>query len=80
MQAENQLSLCDEKGEIDRARRPWEIIPPGHKIGTPTPLFKELVYPVMPNFFYLLWIINLFLGLCFSFGSLVKLTPIKENL
>ncbi|KAI9194345.1 hypothetical protein LWI28_005212 [Acer negundo] len=42
MQAENKPSLCDEKGETDRARRPWEIIPPGHKIGTPTPLFKEL--------------------------------------
>ncbi|KAL5784316.1 hypothetical protein ACOSQ2_006708 [Xanthoceras sorbifolium] len=42
MQAETQLSLCDEKGDIDRARRPWEIIPPGHQIGTPAPLFKEL--------------------------------------
>ncbi|OVA01635.1 tRNA-binding domain [Macleaya cordata] len=39
---EIQLSLCDEKGNIDRARRPWEIIPTGHKIGIPEPLFKEL--------------------------------------
>ncbi|KAE8698064.1 putative methionine--tRNA ligase [Hibiscus syriacus] len=26
-----QISLCEEKGDVDRARRPWEIIPPGHK-------------------------------------------------
>lgn len=38
------LSLCDEKGEVDKARRPWDIIPSGHKIGTPQPLFKELVF------------------------------------
>ncbi|KAL5542702.1 hypothetical protein UlMin_010412 [Ulmus minor] len=38
----SQLSLSDEKGDIDRTRRPWEIIPSGHKIGKPEPLFKEL--------------------------------------
>ncbi|KAB2067292.1 hypothetical protein ERO13_A09G206100v2 [Gossypium hirsutum] len=37
-----QISLCDEKGDIDRASRPWEIIPAGHKIGDPKPLFEEL--------------------------------------
>ncbi|KAK7824625.1 probable methionine--tRNA ligase [Quercus suber] len=31
-----------EKGDIDRVSRPWEILPAGHKIGTPEPLFKEL--------------------------------------
>ncbi|KAI3895672.1 hypothetical protein MKW98_025463 [Papaver atlanticum] len=36
------LSLSNEKGDTDRARRPWEIVPSGHKIGTPKPLFKEL--------------------------------------
>ncbi|KAI3939688.1 hypothetical protein MKX01_029850 [Papaver californicum] len=36
------LSLSDENGDINRARRPWEIIPVGHKIGIPEPLFKEL--------------------------------------
>ncbi|BFG25402.1 hypothetical protein CerSpe_116760 [Prunus speciosa] len=36
------ISLCDDKGDIDRARRPWEIVPVGHKIGKPEPLFKEL--------------------------------------
>ncbi|XP_077212936.1 methionine-tRNA ligase, putative / methionyl-tRNA synthetase, putative / MetRS [Tasmannia lanceolata] len=40
--SEAQLSICDEKGDVDRARRPWEILPAGHKIGTPEPLFKEL--------------------------------------
>ncbi|XWS35163.1 hypothetical protein CRYUN_Cryun21dG0102200 [Craigia yunnanensis] len=37
-----QISLCDEKGDVDRARRLWEIIPAGHKIGDPKPLFEEL--------------------------------------
>ncbi|CAN1174965.1 Probable methionine--tRNA ligase [Linum perenne] len=37
-----QVSLCDKKGDIERAKRPWEIIHPGQKIGTPVPLFKEL--------------------------------------
>ncbi|XP_061991378.1 probable methionine--tRNA ligase [Rosa rugosa] len=39
---ETHISLCDDKGDIDRARRPWEIVPRGHKIGKPEPLFKEL--------------------------------------
>ncbi|ONI22458.1 hypothetical protein PRUPE_2G130800 [Prunus persica] len=39
---ETHISLCDDKGDIDRARRPWEIVPIGHKIGKPEPLFKEL--------------------------------------
>ncbi|KAL9411315.1 hypothetical protein AB3S75_045000 [Citrus x aurantiifolia] len=42
LQPEKHISLCDEKGDVDRARRPWEIIPAGHKIGSPNPLFKEL--------------------------------------
>ncbi|CAB4269529.1 unnamed protein product [Prunus armeniaca] len=36
------ISLCDDKGDIDRARRPWEIVPVGHKIEKAEPLFKEL--------------------------------------
>ena len=34
-----------EKGDIDRVSRPAGhlILPAGHKIGTPEPLFKELV-------------------------------------
>ncbi|MCL7040477.1 hypothetical protein MKW94_023027 [Papaver nudicaule] len=37
------LSLSDENSYIiNSARRPWEIIPSGHKIGLPEPLFKEL--------------------------------------
>ncbi|KAL0452019.1 UNVERIFIED_CONTAM: putative methionine--tRNA ligase [Sesamum latifolium] len=39
---ETQLSLSDEKGDVERAKRPWDILPAGHKIGTPAPLFKEL--------------------------------------
>ncbi|KAI3962715.1 hypothetical protein MKW92_008913 [Papaver armeniacum] len=35
------LSLSDENGDISRARRPWEIIPSGHKIGVPEPLLKN---------------------------------------
>ena len=38
------ISLCDDKGDIDRVRRPWKIVPVGHKIGKPEPLFKELVW------------------------------------
>ncbi|KAF5185369.1 Methionine--tRNA ligase, cytoplasmic [Thalictrum thalictroides] len=37
---ETQFSL--DEGDIDRARRPWDILPSGHKIGTPKPLFREL--------------------------------------
>ncbi|PIN17951.1 Methionyl-tRNA synthetase [Handroanthus impetiginosus] len=36
------ISLSDEKGDIERAKRPWDFLPVGHKIGTPAPLFKEL--------------------------------------
>ncbi|KAK2358396.1 putative methionine--tRNA ligase [Trifolium repens] len=35
------LSLSDGK-DIDRVRRPWDILSAGHKIGTPKPLFREL--------------------------------------
>lgn len=38
-----QISLSDDKGDVEIAKRPWEILPVGHKIGTPAPLFKELV-------------------------------------
>lgn len=43
MPPQTQISLPDEKEDIDRARRLWEIIPTGHKIGDPKPLFEELV-------------------------------------
>lgn len=41
---ETLLSLSDETGDLERARKPWEILPACHKIGTPEPLFRELVY------------------------------------
>ncbi|CAJ1934060.1 unnamed protein product [Sphenostylis stenocarpa] len=40
--AEIHVSLCDDKGDVDRVKIPWDIISSGHKIGTPKPLFKEL--------------------------------------
>ncbi|XP_055811201.1 methionine--tRNA ligase, cytoplasmic-like [Solanum dulcamara] len=39
---ETQFSLSDEGGDIENSKRPWDILPAGHKIGTPAPLFKEL--------------------------------------
>lgn len=42
MPPETQVSLTDENGDIERSKRPWEFLPAGHKIGTPSPLFKEL--------------------------------------
>ncbi|XAR72635.1 Methionine--tRNA ligase [Bertholletia excelsa] len=42
MPPEVQVSLSDEKGDIGKAKRPWEFLPAGHRIGTPEPLFKEL--------------------------------------
>lgn len=40
---ETYLSFCDKKGEIEKAKKPWDFLPSGHKIGKPEPLFKELV-------------------------------------
>lgn len=40
---EEHLSFSDEKGDIDKAKRPWDFLPSGHRIGKPEPLFKELV-------------------------------------
>lgn len=42
LSSETQLSLSDERGGIERSKRPWELVPAGHKIDTPEPLFKEL--------------------------------------
>ncbi|XP_009414754.2 probable methionine--tRNA ligase [Musa acuminata AAA Group] len=39
---EANLSFCDENGETDKAKRPWDFLPSGHHIGKPEPLFKEL--------------------------------------
>ncbi|KAG6473572.1 probable methionine--tRNA ligase [Zingiber officinale] len=39
---EHNLSFSDEKGETEKASRPWEFLPSGHRIGKPEPLFKEL--------------------------------------
>uniref|UniRef100_A0A0E0E2D4 methionine--tRNA ligase n=2 Tax=Oryza meridionalis TaxID=40149 RepID=A0A0E0E2D4_9ORYZ len=42
MTPEESLSFCDDKGEIAKAKRPWDFVSAGHKIGKPSPLFKEL--------------------------------------
>lgn len=39
---ETKFSLSEENGDLERARKPWEILPAGHRIGMPSPLFKEL--------------------------------------
>ncbi|XP_051133342.1 probable methionine--tRNA ligase isoform X1 [Andrographis paniculata] len=39
---DGQISLSNEKGDVERAKRPWEILPPSHKIGIPAPLFREM--------------------------------------
>lgn len=40
---EESLSFSEEKGEVAKAKSPWDFVPAGHKIGKPAPLFKELV-------------------------------------
>lgn len=37
------LSLSDEKGDLEKAFKPWELVPANHHIGSPTPLFAEMV-------------------------------------
>ncbi|CAL5199008.1 unnamed protein product [Lathyrus oleraceus] len=41
LSVETHLSLYDDK-DVDRVKRPWDILNAGHKIGTPKPLFREL--------------------------------------
>ncbi|CAI8610771.1 unnamed protein product [Vicia faba] len=41
LSVETHLSLSDDK-DVDRVRRPWDILSAGHKIGAPKPLFREL--------------------------------------
>ncbi|CAI9301695.1 unnamed protein product [Lactuca saligna] len=38
----HQVSLYGEKGDVEKAKRPWEMIPSGHRIGIPVPLLREL--------------------------------------
>ncbi|KAG9443219.1 hypothetical protein H6P81_019073 [Aristolochia fimbriata] len=37
-----QISISEEKGDIEIMKAPWRILPTGHKIGSPVPLFKEM--------------------------------------
>lgn len=40
---EENLSFSENKGESAKAKTPWDLVPAGHKIGRPVPLFEELV-------------------------------------
>ncbi|XP_020266926.1 probable methionine--tRNA ligase [Asparagus officinalis] len=42
LSADAHISLCDEKGDTEKAKRPWDFLPSGHKIGKPEPVFKEM--------------------------------------
>lgn len=42
LSVDTHLSLSDDKGDVDRVKRPWDLVSAGHKIGTPKPLFREL--------------------------------------
>lgn len=44
------FSLSDDNGDLGKASRPWELLPPGHVIGTPAPLFKELTNEEVEHF------------------------------
>ncbi|KAJ6796507.1 putative methionine--tRNA ligase [Iris pallida] len=42
LSCETHLSFCDEKGDTEKSKRPWDFLPSGHKIGKPEPLFQEM--------------------------------------
>ena len=60
---EENLSFSEEKGEITKAKSPWDFVPAGHKIGKPVPLFKELVR-LFQKFVYCLAIVIHVLTCC----------------
>jgi hypothetical protein len=37
------LSLVEENGDLERAGEPWVLVPAGHTIGSPEPIFSEMV-------------------------------------
>lgn len=39
---EEHISISDERGDGDKAKTPWDLIPSNHRIGKPVPLFKAL--------------------------------------
>ncbi|KAL3681854.1 hypothetical protein R1sor_024810 [Riccia sorocarpa] len=44
------LTLSDDKGDVERAYRPWEFVPANHRIGSPTPIFSEMKDDEMEGF------------------------------
>jgi hypothetical protein len=63
MSPDEDLTFCDDKGETAKAKRPWDFVPAGHKIGQPVPLFKELVR--IYDFVEVIWQFAMFLHLLF---------------
>lgn len=62
--------IGNENGDLESARKPWEFIPAGHKIGTPEPIFKELVCTLLalsPSTFNLVFglVFHWFIGLSY---------------
>uniref|UniRef100_A0ACD5ZRK6 Uncharacterized protein n=1 Tax=Avena sativa TaxID=4498 RepID=A0ACD5ZRK6_AVESA len=39
---EEHIPFSDERGDIDKAKTPWDLIPSNHRIGKPVPSFKAL--------------------------------------
>jgi methionyl-tRNA synthetase len=39
---EEHISFSDERGDSNKAKTPWDLIPSNHRIGKPVPLFKAL--------------------------------------
>jgi hypothetical protein len=33
----------EENGDLERISKPWELVPSGHTIGSPEPIFSEMV-------------------------------------
>jgi hypothetical protein len=67
MSPDEDLTFCDDKGDTAKAKRPWDFIPAGHKIGKPVPLFKELVstcYFVKVVYYFATFLHVLSLQLC----------------
>ncbi|KDP26365.1 hypothetical protein JCGZ_17523 [Jatropha curcas] len=47
---ETRFSLSEEDNYLEKAHKPWEIIPAGHKIEKPYPLFKKLTDDEVKSF------------------------------
>lgn len=55
------LSLVEENGDLKRAGEPWVLVAAGHTIGSPKPIFSEMVS-------FLLMLVTVLLLIIFVFG------------